>query len=96
MNEFGDHRLNRLFKSAAQLPRDLPAELPLGFNTRVLAHWHSDREDDSGKRLSVFRWALCCGLVLMLGSVAFSYKTLTTSVSTEYAVANSAIEVNLQ
>ena len=95
MNEFGG-RLGRLLKSAAQAPRDVPAELPFGFDTRVLAHWRSARDGDSGKRLAVFRWALSCSLVLMMGSVAFSYKTLTTPVSTEFAVANSAIEMNLQ
>ncbi|MEA3186356.1 MAG: hypothetical protein QOD99_186, partial [Chthoniobacter sp.] len=91
MNEFQD-RLGRLLKLAAQAPRDVPPELPFGFDTRVLAHWRSAREDNSGKRLAVFRWALSCSLVLMLGSLAFSYKTLTTPVSTEFVVANSAIE----
>ena len=94
MNECED-RLSRLLKSAAQAPRHVPAELPFGFDTRVLAHWRSARED-SRKRMIVFRWALSCSLVLMLGSVAFSYKTLTTPVSAEFAVANSAIEMNLQ
>jgi hypothetical protein len=96
MNELDDHRLVRLLKSAAQAPRDEPAEMPFGFDTRVLAHWRSTQTDDSGNRMMVFRWALSCSLVLMLGSVAFSYKTLTTPVSTEFVVANSAIEMNLR
>ena len=88
-----DHRLDRLLKAAAKMPWELPAEPPLGFETRVLARCAPPSNFDATG--AVFRYALAIGCALMLVSVAVGYSLLSTPVSVEVAIANSAIGINL-
>jgi hypothetical protein len=87
-----DQRLERLLHAAALAPREMPAGMPPGFATRVLAHAAPAAFDTSG---AVFRFALALGCALMMVSVAVSHHLLTAPVSVEVAIANSAIGVNL-
>lgn len=88
-----DQRLERLLQAAALAPREMPAGLPSGFATRVLAHVAPAPDFDTSG--AVFRFALAIGCALMMVSVAVTVHLLAAPDSVEVAVANSAIGVNL-
>ena len=86
-------QLTRLMQAAAAQAREehINDEIPVGFQTRVIAHWLSQSEDFT---LTLFRRALPFAFGLVLVSFALSYPTLVSSPSAELAVANNALEVN--
>ena len=36
-----DHEIDRLLRSAAQAPEEVPVAMPFGFDTRVVALWRA-------------------------------------------------------
>ena len=93
-----DQQLERLFNSAARAPRNLPSQAPFVVEAKVLAQWRSwpSGAGDLGHFLLPFlrRAALCAGL-LMLVSIAFSYRALLSGENDEAAIANSAVDWTL-
>ena len=86
--------LKRLLQAASKAPHLLDTTLPLGFETRVLAHWQSVA-DQSPMTPFFSRALLTCTAVMVL-TVALSYGIWTLSpTSTELTLTNSAIEMSL-
>ena len=84
-----DDQLNRLLKAAARAETNSGEGMPFGFDTRVIAHWKKAPGDLS---LMLFRRALACACAVAIATFALSYKTLSTSQSTELAIADTAME----
>jgi hypothetical protein len=91
--------LDRLLRSAARAPQS-EAEVPFGFDTRVVAGWRSDRGlRDEFVDLSRFlrgAAAIACGVLVIAGGAAYRqyreearFASLTTN---DYAIADSAIQ----
>lgn len=94
-----DSKLERLLRTAASAPNELPKEMPFGFDTRVLARW---RANASGELVSVARLLrrvvlLSLGVIAMAGAATYRELSqtdeLSESFTDEYAIADSAIEV---
>jgi hypothetical protein len=76
-NRPSEHAWNRLSHLAAQADAE-PAELPLGFSTRVVTAWQADKRETT---LAAFEWltlrGLAVALVIFAGSAAFGYESVT-------------------
>jgi hypothetical protein len=91
-----DDHFSRLFRSAAHVKTQSCDEIPLGFETRVIAHWLGSKQDGQAEdfTLGIFRRALAFACMVALASLALSYHTLVSSPSAELAIANTAFEAN--
>lgn len=95
MNEI-NHPLQRLFRAAAQAPRDLPLPPDFGFESRVLADWRSSwMAGDDSVLITLLRRAFLCACLMVLLSFAVNYRFLTDSAPSELAIADSAIRMSL-
>jgi hypothetical protein len=93
-----DQQLEQLLNSAARAPRNLPRETPFRVEAKVLAQWRS-RPGGAGEvahfLLPLLRRAALCACLLMLVSIAFSYRAITNGENDEAAIANSAVDLTL-
>jgi hypothetical protein len=91
--------IDRLLRSAAGTPQP-DAEVPFGFDTRVVAGWRSGRalRNDFADLSRFLRQAgaLACAVLVIAGAAAYrqyreesKFASLTTN---EYAIADSAIQ----
>ena len=91
--------INRLLRSAAGAPQS-EAEVPFGFDTRVVAGWRSGRAfgNDFADLSRFFRraGAIACAVLVIAGAAAYRqyreearFASLTTN---EYVIADSAIQ----
>jgi hypothetical protein len=95
-----DSALERLLRSAAQVPDPAPAEIPFGFDTRVLALWRAGNADaDGGKGIVrlIRRVAVLAAFVILISGTASlrEYQQTRDMVepgSNEFAIADSAIQ----
>lgn len=91
--------LDRLLRSAARAPQS-DAEVPFGFDTRVIAGWRSGREIGSDladlSRFLSRAGAIACAILVIAGAAAYRQyrdETKLASLTTnEYAIADSAIQ----
>ncbi|MEY2557885.1 MAG: hypothetical protein QOE34_1310 [Verrucomicrobiota bacterium] len=91
--------LDRLLRSAANVPEGSPLEAPFGFDTRVLAFWRAGHRLGDAADLSRFlrRIGVAAFAVLTLASAA-AYQQFNDNEeriapqSNEYAIADSAIQ----
>ena len=93
-----NQQLERLLKSAARASRPLPDEIPFATQARVLAHWRrlpSGAGDLAQMLLPLFRRAALCACLLMLLSIAFSYRTILSAENEEVILANAAVDLTL-
>ncbi len=92
-----NNSFDRLLRLAAQVTEDFPAVPPLGFETRVLAHWRSDLNPVHGLSRLLRRVAFLA-VAVMLVSTAAAVRELQQasevgdSVTNEFAIADSAIQ----
>src|SRR6476469_7928502 len=93
------NELDRLFRSAAQANEPAPAELPFGFDTRVLAAWRSGGVANDFAELSRFlrrAGVIACAVFVVAGAAAYrQYRDETKFASlptNEYAIADAAIQ----
>jgi cytochrome c-type biogenesis protein CcmH/NrfG len=92
-------KVDRLLRSAANLPEESPAEAPFGFDTRVVALWRAGHRNGDAAELRRF--------LRRVGAVAFAVVALASAgvyqqfsdneqrispQSNEYAIADSAIQ----
>ena len=99
-----DSHLDRLLRAAAAAPDDSSAEAPFGFATRVVALWRGDtgpsREANALKRL-VRNVAITAAAVSLVATVA-AYQQISDGeeldepLANDYAIADSAIQTDLQ
>lgn len=95
-----DSDLDRLLRTAASRPDEIPAEAPFGFATRVVALWRSgEKQSHETRALTRFlrRVAIMATAVTLAASVA-TYRQISQSeeldepLSNDYAIADSAIQ----
>lgn len=91
-----DEQLNRLMKAAAQAPKPLPSGAAFGLETRVLAHWRSSLQTESGDFLVMwFRRAALCAGILAVASLAWNHHNLGPRSSVEL-VADSDMSMGVE
>ncbi len=93
-----DAKLERLLRSAVSAREDLPAEMPFGFGTRVVAlSCLNNGSDSNGLARLAWRVGLIAIAVILLAS-AGAYREMNQSeelgepFANEYAIADSAIQ----
>jgi anti-sigma-K factor RskA len=86
----------RLAAMARQAPAAPPAEMPFGFDTRVIANWRAQADDgDSSLWVPLLRGALVCSVLIVALTVAVNYQTLKEREPTSLAIADSAIQLTM-
>ncbi len=87
--------IDRLLRNAAQAPDVAPAEMPFGFDTRVIA---LARRNGNGSALAaLLRWvAMAAAAVIIFASAGayleFDRNTDALATGNEFAIADSAIQ----
>jgi hypothetical protein len=93
--------LDRLLRSAAQVPDDAAASVPFGFDTRVLALWRASRSGNGNGILGLVRKVALMAAVVLVASGIASFRELRSAQdviepsSNEFAIADTAIENEL-
>jgi hypothetical protein len=92
-----DPKIDRLLRSAAQAHEDVPAAMPFGFDTRIVALWRSSMKKPNGLTPLLRRIALLSTVVIVASTIAAAREAgqnrkLGESFANEYAIADSAIQ----
>ena len=92
-----DPKIDRLLRSAAQAHEDVPAAMPFGFDTRIVALWRSNMKKPNGLTPLLRRIALLSTVVIVVSTIAAAREAgqnrkLGESFANEYAIADSAIQ----
>ena len=91
------HEIDRLLRSAAQARSEAPAEMPFGFDTRVVALWRAAGAKPNGVASLLRRVALLSAAVIAISTLAAvrefkqsqeQYNDFTN----EFAIADTAIQ----
>ena len=94
----GDQKIDRLLRSAAETPEDLPTAMPFGFDTRVVALWRASSVKANGLTPLLRRVALLSAAVIVISTVAAvrearqSRERVGEPFTNEFAIADSAIQ----
>lgn len=92
------HQLNRLLAAAARAPRALSDEVPFALEAKVMASWRrlpAGAGEIPHLLLPFLRRAAVCACLLMLLSIAFSYRDIIAGENVEATLANSAVDLSL-
>ena len=65
-----DHEIDRLLRSAAQAPEEVPVAMPFGFDTRVVALWRALGVKPNGIASLLRRVALLSAAVIAISTLA--------------------------
>jgi hypothetical protein len=92
-----DREIDRLLRSAAQAGDDVPAEMPFGFDTRVVALWHALAAKPNGIASLVRRVALLSAVVIAISTLAAAREIKQSrdqdnDFTNEFAIADTAIQ----
>ena len=92
-----NEKVDRLLQSAAQAEEKVPAAMPFGFDTRVVALWRSSTPKTNGVMQLVRRVALLSIAVIVISTVAAireanQSREIRESFTNEFAIADSAIQ----
>jgi hypothetical protein len=94
-----DHQIDRLLQSAAQARDEVPAEMPFGFDTRVVALWSRGRATakPNGIASLLRRVALLSALVIAISTLAAvreikQNREQLNDLTNEFAIADTAIQ----
>jgi hypothetical protein len=93
-----DHEMDRLLRSAAQATADeLPAEMPFGFDTRVIALWHALASKPNGVASLLRRVSLLSAAVIAFSTLAAvreirQSREQYNDFTNEFAIADTAIQ----
>ena len=86
----------RLARAARQAPAGAPAEMPFGFDTRVMEDWRIHRDDsESHPWTFLLRGALVCSGLIMILSVAMNYQSLQEREPGPVAITDSVIQTSM-
>jgi hypothetical protein len=92
-----DHEIDRLLRSAAKTGDEAPAEMPFGFDTRVVALWRAFGVKPNGIASLLRRVALLSAAVIAI-SMLVAVRELKQSreqsndFTNEFAIADTAIQ----
>ena len=92
-----DHKIDRLLRSAAQVREEVPAAMPFGFDTRVVALWRAGAPRANGVMALLQRVAALSAVVIVISTVAAvreanQSREIGESLNNDYAIADSAIQ----
>jgi hypothetical protein len=96
MNDL-DPKIDRLLRSASEAREDVPAAMPFGFDTRVVALWRANAKKPNGVTPLLRRIALLAAAVIVVSSIAAvreagQSREIGESLTNEFAIADSAIQ----
>jgi hypothetical protein len=92
-----DHKIDRLLRAAAQAGEGVPATMPFGFDTRVVALWRPAVAKPNGVAALVRRVALLSAAVIIISTIAAAREAKQSrernnDLTNEFAIADRAIQ----
>ena len=92
-----DHEIDRLLQSAAQARDQVPAKMPFGFDTRVVALWRAVAAKPNGIASLLQRVALLSAAVIAISTFAAvreikQSREQYNDFTNEFAIADTAIQ----
>ena len=92
-----NEQIDRLLRSAAQVGEEVPAAIPFGFDTRVVALWRAGASKPNGVMQLLRRVAVLSAVVIVISTVAAvreanQNREIRESFANEFAIADSAIQ----
>ena len=92
-----NEQIDRLLQSAAQADERVPAAMPFGFDTRVVALWRAGMPKANGVMQLLRRVAVLSIAVIVISTVAAireanQSREIRESLANEFAIADSAIQ----
>jgi len=89
--------IDRLLQSAAQAGEEAAAEMPFGFDTRVVALWRAATPNGNGVMRLLRRVAVLSAAVIVVSTIAAvreanQNREIRGSLTNEFAIADSAIQ----
>jgi hypothetical protein len=89
--------LERLLKTAAAAPKEMPCAPPFALETRVLAHWRSaPAEEDFALLATVFQRAVICAGIILVASAGWTWFETRQQASGAMALANYTLTMGLK
>ena len=87
---------DRLAAAARRAPAPPPADMPFGFDSRVVAEWRSSGGAEEWLPWArLLRGALVCASLIMLLSVAMNFHTLKERKPGSVAIADSVLRMSM-
>jgi hypothetical protein len=92
-----NEHIDRLLQSAAQVDEEVPAAMPFGFDTRVVALWRAGAPKTNGVMQLLRRVAVLSIAVIVISTIAAireanQSREIRESFANEFAFADSAIQ----
>jgi hypothetical protein len=92
-----NEQIDRLLRSVAEAEDEVPAAMPFGFDTRVVALWRADTPKANGVMQLLRRVAVLSIAIIVLSTIAAireanQSREIRESLANEFAIADSAIE----
>lgn len=92
-----NEQIDRLLQSAAQADAEVPAAMPFGFDTRVVALWRAGAPKANGVMQLLRRVAVLSIAVIVVSTIAAirevnQSREIRESIANEFAIADSAIQ----
>ena len=92
-----NEQIDRLLRSAAQADEEVPASMPFGFDTRVVALWRGAAKNGNGVMRLLRPVAVLSIAVIVISTIAVlreanQSREIGESFANEFAIADSAIQ----
>ena len=92
-----NEQIDRLLRSASRADEEVPAEMPFGFDTRVVALWRAGAPMTNGVIQLLRRVAVVSIAVIVISTIASvreasQSREIRESFANEFAIADSAIQ----
>jgi hypothetical protein len=92
-----NEQIDRLLRSAAQGDEEVPADMPFGFDTRVVALWRAGTPKANGVMQLLRRVAVLSMTIIVISTIAAireanQSREIRESFANEFAIADSAIQ----
>ena len=92
-----NEHIDRLLRSAAQADKEVPAAMPFGFDTRVVALWRAGVPKANGVMQLLRHVAMVSIAIIVISTIAAireanQSREIRESLANEFAIADSAIQ----
>jgi len=92
-----NEQIDRLLQSAAKVDEEVPAAMPFGFDTRVVALWRAGSPKTNGVVQLLRRVAMLSIAIIVISTIAAvreanQSREIRESFANEFAIADSAIQ----